>query len=35
MLIGLATDKNYVELAGVLIRSIIANGEVTEATVVV
>jgi lipopolysaccharide biosynthesis glycosyltransferase len=35
MLIAMATDKNYVELAGVLIRSIAANGDVPEAQIVV
>ena len=35
MLIGLPTDKNYVELAGILIRSIVVNGDVPDATIVV
>lgn len=35
MLIGIPTDKNYVELAGVLIRSIVINGDVPDATIAV
>lgn len=35
MLIGIPTDKNYVELAGVLIRSIVVNGNVPDATIAV
>lgn len=35
MLIALATDKNYLELAGILIRSIAKYGDVPEATIVV
>lgn len=35
MLIALATDKNYLELAGILMRSIAKNGDVPSATIVV